>query len=115
MIEVEHPTLSVVKQCGLLGLNRSSLYYVPVAEPDENLRILGWLDEQYMKTPFSGARKLIKQLEKEGHRLNMKRLRRLMKIQGWQTLYPEPRTTLSDPSKYNYLYLLRDLKTERRN
>jgi len=68
-----------------------------------------------LKTPFSGARKLIKQLEKEGHRLNMKRLRRLMKIQGWQTLYPEPRTTLSDPSKYKYPYLLRDLKTERRN
>jgi putative transposase len=48
MIEVEHPTLRVVKQCGLPGLNCSSLYYVPVAESDENLRILRWLDEQYM-------------------------------------------------------------------
>jgi putative transposase len=45
----------------------------------------------------------------------MKRLRRFMKIQGWQTLYPEPRTTVSDPSKYKYPYLLRDLNTERRN
>jgi putative transposase len=115
MIETEHPSLSIAKQCGLLDLNRSSFYYEPVAESEENLRILRWLDEQYLKTPFSGARKLIKQLEKEGHRLNMKRLHRLMKVQGWQTLYPEPRTTLSDPSKYKYPYLLRDLKTERRN
>jgi putative transposase len=79
---MDHPTLSIVKQCGLLGLNRSTFYYEPVAESEENLRILHWLDDQYLKTPFSGARKLIKQLEKEGHRLNMKRLRRLMKIQG---------------------------------
>jgi putative transposase len=80
MIEVKHPTLSIFKECGLLGLNRSSFYYEPVAESEENLSILRWLDEQYMKTPFSGARKLIKQLGKEGHRLNMKKLRRLMKI-----------------------------------
>lgn len=115
MIQPSHPNLSVVKQCNLLGLNRSTFYYEPVKESEENLRILRWLDVQYLKTPFSGARKLIKELAKEGCMLNMKRLRRLMKIQGWQTLYPEPKTTLSDPTKYKYPYLLRDLKTERRN
>ena len=115
MIEIKHPSLSIVKQCGLLGLSRSSFYYEPAMESEENLCILRWLDEQYLKTPFSGARKLYKQLDEQGIRINMKRLRRLMKIQGWQTLYPEPRTTFSDPLKYKYPYLLRDLKIERRN
>ncbi len=46
MIEVEHPSLSIVKQCGFLGLNRSSFYYEPVADSEENLCILQWLDEQ---------------------------------------------------------------------
>jgi putative transposase len=74
-----------------------------------------WLDEQYLKTPFWVARKLIRELAKEGYKLNMKRLRRLMSIQGWRALYPQPRTSVSDPAKYKYPYLLKDLKIERRN
>jgi putative transposase len=115
MIEPGHQELSIVKQCSLLGLNRSSFYYAPVRESDENLQILRCLDEQYLKTPFWGARKLIRELAKQGYKLNMKRLRRLMSIQGWRTLYPQPRTSVSDPAKYKYPYLLKDLKIERRN
>jgi putative transposase len=106
--------LSIVKQCSLLGLNRSSFYYAPVRESDEVLVILRWLDEQYLKTPFWGARKLIREIAKEEYKLNMKRLRRLMSIHGWRTLYPQPRTSVSDPAKYKYPYLLKDLKIERR-
>jgi putative transposase len=65
---------------------------------------------RYQETPFAGARKLIKELEKHGYKLNMKRLRRLMAIQGWRTLYQEPSTTVSDPTKYKYPYLLMELK-----
>ena len=115
MIELDHPDLSIVRQCDLLELNRSSFYYLPVQESEENLSILRWLDEQYLKTPFMGAAKLHKQLEKDGYHLNIKRLRRLMKIQGWQTIYPAPRTSVSDPTKYKYPYLLRDLTIDRRN
>ena len=115
MIEPKHPQLSIVKQCDLLCLNRSSIYYEPAKESEENLQILLWLDNRYQETPFAGARKLIKELEKHGYKLNMKRLRRLMDIQGWRTLYQEPRTTVSDPTKYKYPYLLKELKIERRN
>jgi hypothetical protein len=86
MIESKHPQLSIVKQCDLLCLNRSSIYNEPAKESEENLQILRWLDNRYQETPFAGARKLIKELEKHGYKLNMKRLRRLMAIQGWRTL-----------------------------
>jgi putative transposase len=110
MIESKHPQLSIVKQCDLLCLNRSSIYNEPAKESEENLQILRWLDNRYQETPFAGARKLIKELEKHGYKLNMKRLRRLMAIQGWRTLYQEPSTTVSDPTKYKYPYLLMELK-----
>jgi putative transposase len=102
MIEPKHPQLSIVNQCDLLCLNRSLIYYEPAKESEENLQILRWLDNRYQEPPFTGARKLIKELEKHGYKLNMKRLRRLMAIQGWRTLYQEPRTTVSDPTKYKY-------------
>jgi putative transposase len=115
MIEKKHKKLSITYQCELLSLNRSSLYYLPVPEREENLKILRWLDEQYLKTPFFGTRKLHKELRVLGENLNIKRLRRLMCIQGWQTLYPAPNTSKSDPSSYKYPYLLKDVKTTRRN
>jgi putative transposase len=75
MIEPKHPQLSIVKQFDLLCLNRSSIYYEPAKESEENLQILRCLDNRYQETLFTGARKLIKVLEKYGYKLNMKRLR----------------------------------------
>ena len=63
MIDRENSSLSIVKQCRLLGLQRSGLYYKPCSETEENLTILRLLDEQYFKTPFSGIRKLTVQNE----------------------------------------------------
>ena len=58
MIDKQHPEFSVVRQCGLLGLHRSGLYYKPCAESQENLTILRFMDEQYLRTPFFGVRRL---------------------------------------------------------
>ena len=100
LIEKKHPKLSIVKQCELLQVSRSGLYYEPVKESDENLAIMRWLDEQYLSTPFFGVERLLVLLVLLGYKINRKRLRRLMKLQGWQTLYPQRRTTRVDPAAY---------------
>lgn len=115
MIDKTNKTMSVSKQCNLLQVNRGSLYYTPAMESDENLQIMRWLDEQYLEHPFYGVNKLIKQLLLLGFLVNPKRLRRLMKLVNWKTLYPQTNTTKIDPKKYKYPYLLRNLKIERPN
>ena len=105
--------LPIVRQCALLSVSRSSLYYKPVAESKENLAIMRLMDEQYFKTPFYGLRRLRVWLAEKGYQVNKKRLRRLMDLVNWQSLYRKPRTTLSEPASYKYPYLLRDLKIER--
>jgi len=115
LIERDHTKLSVVRQCELLEVSRSGLYYEPVKESGENLTIMRVMDEQYLKTPFYGVKRLVVMLWMMGYKINRKRLRRLMKLQGWQTLYPTPRTTRMDPAAYKYPYLLRHLSIERKN
>ena len=68
------------------------------------------LDEQYYKTPFYVALRLKEILKLAGYKINIKRVRRLMKIVNWQTIYREPHTTTSDKTHYKYPYLLRELK-----
>lgn len=115
LIDTGHSELSIVKQCELLDVGRSGLYYVADMESDENLAIMRVLDEQYLKTPFYGVERLLVLLVVMGYAVNRKRVRRLMKVMGWQTLYCTPRTTRVDPAAYKYPYLLRGLSIEKRN
>lgn len=115
LIESSHRKLSVVKQCALLDISRSGLYYEPVKESGENLAIMRMLDEEYFKTPFYGVERLLVLLVVRGYTINRKRLRRLMKLMGWQTLYCAPRTTRIDPAAYKHPYLLKGLSIERKN
>lgn len=115
MINKQHSSLSVVQQCWLLSLHRSGLYYQPCPESEENLAIMRLLDEQYFKTPFYGVRKLTAWLKQQGYRINRKRVKRLMELMGWQTIYRKPNT--SKPCKENriYPYLLKGLDINRVN
>ena len=115
MIEPSCSQLSISAQCHLLSVSKSSFYYTPTGESEENLAIMHQLDEQYFKTPFYGALRLTAILILTGYKVNIKRVRRLMKIVNWQTIYREPRTTISDKTHYKYPYLLRGLKIERCN
>lgn len=115
IIKVSETSLSISKQCELLSMCRGSFYYKPVGESQENLQIMRELDEQYLRTPFYGLPRLQNLLLEKGYRVNDKRLRRLMKLQGWQTLYPTPRTTRIDPAAYKYPYLLKGLSINRNN
>jgi putative transposase len=115
MIEPDSSVLSISTQCEMLSVSKSSFYYVPVGESDENLAIMRKLDEQYFSTPFYGALRLTAILILSGYKVNIKRVRRLMKLVNWQTIYREPRTTMSDKTHYKFPYLLKGLKIEKCN
>ena len=77
-MEPDHTEISVRRQCELLGVDRSGLYYEPVGESEENLLRMRLLDEQYTRTPFYGSRKMTEWLETVEHPVNRKRVSRLM-------------------------------------
>ena len=92
LIEPGHPALSSVRrQCELLGLCRSSLYYEPAPETPENLRLMRLIDEQYTACPFCGGRRMTQWLTQRGEEVNRKRVQRLMRTMGLETIYPKPR------------------------
>lgn len=108
--------ISKSRQCELLGIHRSGLYYQPVPETGENLQILRLMDEQYLKTPFYGKPRLHRWLrDVKGFDINPKRVRRLMEIMNWQTIYRKPKTTMRNKLHPVYPYLLKGLKIERPN
>jgi putative transposase len=109
MIELYHPRLSIRRQCELVGLNRSSVYYQSACASPENLHLMRRMDEQYLKTPFYGSRRMTAWLNLQGLAVNRKRVQRLMRLMGLEAIYPRPRTSLAHPSHKIYPYLLRDL------
>jgi putative transposase len=82
LVEVNHPELSVRRQCELLGLNRSSFYYEPTGATPEDLRLMRLIDELYTDCPFYGSRKITEVLTRGGEEVNRKRVRRLMREMG---------------------------------
>ena len=110
MIDHAPDSLVLSRQCRLLSVHRSGIYYRARAESEENLRIMRFLDEQYFQTPFYGLERLLVLLRLCGYRVNRKRLRRLMDLVGWQTLFPGKRTSISDDKAYKYPYLLGNLE-----
>lgn len=115
LIEPEHPTLSLRRQCQLLGLNRATYYYQPVAESELNLTLMRLIDEQYLKTPFYGYPKMTWHLRRSGYQVNPKRVQRLMRLMGLQAVGPMPKTSVSGLEHKIYPYLLRGLTIERVN
>jgi putative transposase len=115
LVEADHPTLSLRRQCALLGLNRATLYYTPAEESPLNLHLMRLIDEQYLKTPFYGWPRMTAHLRRQGYAVNGKRVRRLMQTMGLQALYPKPTTTTALKEGRVYPYLLRDLTVEQVN
>jgi putative transposase len=108
LIEPANGHLSIRRQCELLGLNRSSYYLPPATESEENLRLMRLIDEQFLKTPFYGSRRMTASLERSGETVNRKRVQRLMAKMGLEALFPRPRTTAAASDVRVYPYLLRD-------
>jgi putative transposase len=112
-VEPQHERISVARQCELLGLGRSGFYYRPRGESAENLALLRLLNEQYTRTPFCGVRRMTAVLRAAGYLINPKRVRRLLRTLGLETLYPRPSTSAAAPGRRVYPYLLRGVLVER--
>jgi putative transposase len=112
MIEMSHPFLSIAEQCKALGLARSTFYYSPGEESPENLTIMRRMDEIYLNQPFYGYRRITAQLQREGHAVNEKRIRRLMQTMGLSAIYPKPNLSRMKEGKIKYPYLLRGITIE---
>ena len=116
MIELQHPQLSVARQCELVGLARSSFYYEPVAPDPLNLAVMHAIDRIYTDYPFFGVRRIWQTLRKDyDYQVNPKRVHRLMQQMGLQAIYPRQRLSLPDPAHRVYPYLLGGLTINRPN
>jgi putative transposase len=115
VVDRRRPSLSVVRQCKLLDISRSGLYYQPVGVSDEDLNLMKLIDHQYMATPFYGARKIAAWLKHKGQMVNRKRVRRLMQLMGLKAIYRRPRTSTSAPGNRIYPYLLSGMEITRPN
>jgi putative transposase len=113
MIEVAHPELSVARQCELLELARSSYYFRPQGESDENLALMHLIDEVYTRWPFFGVPKMTAWLQNQGHVVNHKRVERLMRLMGLRAIYCKPKLSRGHPGHKKYPYLLRELRIVR--
>jgi len=107
--------LSIRRQCVLLGVARAGVYRVPHPANDNDLLLMRRLDELYMAWPFLGSRRMTALLRAEGHKVNRKRVQRLMRQMGIAALGPKPRTTKPAPGHKIFPYLLRNLVIERPN
>jgi putative transposase len=114
-IELGHPTLSARRQCELLSLSRSCWHYRPAAESAENLRLMRLIDEQYLRRPYFGSRRMALWLNEQREQVNRKRVQRLMRLMGIEAIYPRPRTTQRNAKHRVFPYLLRDVAIERPN
>lgn len=106
-VEPDHPALSLVAQCDVLGLSRST-WYERASEPSTlNLELMRRLDEEYTAHPFYGSRRMTAVLRRAGYRVNRKRVLRLMRQMGLAAIYPKPALSRANPDHRRYPYLLR--------
>jgi putative transposase len=114
MVQVQQE-LSQRRQCELLGVGRSGLYYEPVATSAEELSLMRRIDKLHLQRPFYGSRKLCEALRADGIHVNRKHMQRLMHLMGLESIAPKPKTSEPAPEHPVYPYLLRNLEISRPN
>jgi putative transposase len=107
--------LSITRQCNLLQISRSSLYYEAKGESPLNLKLMRLIDEQFLETPWYGARQMTRHLKRQGYGINRKRVGRLMQKMGLMAIYQRPKTSVPHPQHKVYPYLLRGISIEKPN
>ena len=115
MIKREESELSLSRQCRLLEVSRSSLYYRPKGESAETLALMRKIDELFLEYPFYGSRQMARHLRRQGMKVGRHRVRRLMRLMGLAAIYQAPRTSVAHPGHEVYPYLLRQLRIDRPN
>ncbi len=115
MIEPSHKELSIRRQCELLNLTRSNLYYEPVKVSKETLQIMHSIDEIFTECPFYGSRRIREALRRQGWTMGRKRVQFLMSQMGLQAIYPKAKLSKKHPEHRIYPYLLANLEITRPN
>lgn len=115
MIDLSGGELSIRRQCELLDVNRSSLYYKPQTADDLTLRCMRLIDEEFTRHPFYGTRRMTAFLRSLGHDVNRKRVQGLYDVMGLEAVYPKPNLSRRDQEHKIYPYLLRGMTIERIN
>ena len=113
MVVRDVPDLSLSRQCRILSIGRSSLYYAPKGESVENLTLMRRIDELFLKYPFYGSRQMARQLRREGMAVGRHRVRRLMRLMGLEAIYRAPKTSVPHPEHRVYPYRLKGLTIDR--
>ena len=114
-IKLKRCTLSLRKQCELLSVPRSSLYYAPIPEKPENLKMMSLMDKHLIVHPTEGVVSMVDWLQEQGYPVGPKRIRRMFKLMGHDTIYRRKNLTKGALREYIKPYLLRGLKIERAN
>ncbi len=114
-MEPDHADISLRRQCELLGVNRSGLYYQPRGESAENLKLMRLIDEEYTRRPFFGSRRIMLWLHERGYPVGRHRVRRLMEFMGLEAVYPKPRLSQPGEGHAIYPYLLHGVEITRVN
>ncbi len=114
-IKLKRSTLSLRKQCELLSVPRSSLYYAPIPEQPENLKMMSLMDKHLTVHPTEGVVSMVDWLQEQGYPVGPKRIRRMFKLMGHDTIYRRKNLTKGALREYIKPYLLRGLKIERAN
>jgi len=115
MVERAKPALPISQQCRLLALPRSSVYRKPAEVSAGDLAVMPLIDRQYLVRPYYGSRRMAAWLATQGHAVNRKRVRRLMRLLGVAAIYQRPNTSKPTAAHKIYPYLLRGLTIERVN
>ncbi len=115
MIDAQHKRLSLTKQCQLLNISRTGLYYKAVGESELNMELIRLIDQQYLDTPWYGSRQMTRHLRRQGYCVGRKRIRRLMRNMGLVALVPGPHTSRRNKAHAVFPYLLRNLVVTRAN
>jgi putative transposase len=115
LIDREAPALPVSRQCRLLSISRASVYRRPAEISEEDCTIMALIDRQYLARPYYGSRRMVAWLTTQGHVVNRKRVRRLMRLAGLVAIYQRPNTSKPAPAHQIYPYLLGSISIERVN
>ncbi len=113
LIEKTDRRIAIYRQCGLIGLARSSYYYCKHRSDANESADMRLIDELYTKHPFYGIRKITEGLKRLGRCINHKRVARLMRLMGLEAIYPKPRLSVANKEHRKFPYLLRNLSVTR--
>lgn len=115
MIDRDNKAISIVRQCKLVNISRSSVYYQKKGLSELNLKLMKEIDEIHLERPVKGSRAMVDRLLDKGYVVNRKRIQRLMRLMGIEAIYPKPKTSLKNKKHKVFPYLLKNLRIEKSN